>query len=114
MWSDRLDDKIAQGLSEWQRSGELRAAPSWGKPLALDDGFDATPLELRLPFKVLKDAGFVPYEVVLMREIGALREQLARLHDSSAPAAQALLRRLADQQQLLALRLEKLRLSGRL
>lgn len=109
-----LDESIAQSLRECQQSGELQSAPSWGKPLALDDGFDETPLALRMPFKILKDAGFVPTEVLLMREIAALREQLAALHDRSAPAAQALHKRLADQQQLLALRLEKLRISGRL
>lgn len=109
-----LDERIAQSLRDALRSGELQSAPSWGRPMALDDGFDDTPLELRMPFKILKDAGFVPHEVVLMREIGALREQLAALHDTTAPAAQALLRRLAEQQQLLALRLERLRYSGSL
>jgi len=109
-----LDEQIAQGLRAALSSGELRSAPSWGRPLALDDGFDETPLELRLPFKILKDAGYVPHEVALMREIAALREQLAALHDTSSPAAQALLRRLAGQQQLLALRLERLRLGGSL
>ncbi len=43
-----LDEQIAQSLRDSQRSGELQAAPSWGKPLALDDGFDETPLELRM------------------------------------------------------------------
>lgn len=109
-----LDEQIAQSLRDALNSGELRAAPSWGKPLALDDAFDQTPLELRMPFKILKDAGFVPHEVALMREIGALRQQLAALHDHSSPAAQQLAKRLAEQRQRLALRLERLRLSGKL
>ena len=109
-----LDESIAQSLRDSQRSGELQSAPSWGKPLPLDDGFDETPLALRVPFKILKDAGFVPAEVLLMREIAALREQLAVLRERTSPAAQALVKRLADQQQLLAMRLERLRISGRL
>ena len=74
-----LDELIARDLAEAQASGELRGAPSWGRPLAFDDGWDETPTELRLPFKVLKEAGFVPHEVVMLRELAGLRERLAVL-----------------------------------
>jgi hypothetical protein len=109
-----IDEQIAHGLRESQRNGELQGAPSWGKPLALDTGFDDTPLELRLPFKILKQAGYVPHEVLLMNEIAALRAQLAGLADDSAPAAVALRRRLAELSTLLAMRLERLRTTGSL
>ncbi len=109
-----LDEQIARSLRESQRNGELQAAPSWGKPLAVDAGFDDTPAELRLPFKILKEAGYVPTEVVLMHEIAALRTQLAGLADDTAPAAVALRRRLADLHASLAMRLERLRITGRL
>lgn len=107
-----LDDQIAQSLRDSLASGELAAAKSWGKPLPLDDGWDETPLELRLPFKVLKDAGFVPHEVVLMRRLSEQRRAVAAAGD--APGAETLRRELADTQQLLALRLERLRVSGSL
>ena len=107
-----IDEQIAQSLRDAQRSGELQAAANWGKPLDLDDGYAQTPEALRMAFKVLKDAGFVPPEVETMKQIAALREVIAA--DPQAPRADAMRRRLSDLQQHLALRLEKLRLSGSL
>lgn len=107
-----LDEQIAQSLRDSLASGELASAKSWGKPLPLDDGWDETPLELRLPFKVLKDAGFVPHEVVLMRRIAELRRTVAAAGD--APGAETLRRELAEMQQLLAMRLERLRVTRQL
>ena len=107
-----LDDHIARKLRESQRSGELQSAPSWGKPFELNDGFEQTPEELRLAFKALKEAGFVPPEVETMKRIAALRDVIAA--DPGAPEAEAMRQRLSELQQHLALRLEKLRVSGSL
>jgi hypothetical protein len=107
-----LDDHIAQSLRDSQRSGELQSAPSWGKPLDLDDGYAQTPEELRMAFKALKEAGFVPPEVEVMKQLAALRQRIAS--DPDAPDAEALRRRASELQQHLALRLEKLRTSGSL
>lgn len=107
-----LEDHIGRSLAESESNGELRSAPSYGKPLNFGDGYDETPPELRMPFKMLKDSGYVPPEVELMREIEALRTALAQATDEDAvrPARQAL----ADKQQQLALRMEKLRATGSL
>lgn len=107
-----MDEEIARALRESQASGELQSAPSWGKPLAADEGEQATPVELRLPFKILKNAGFVPPEIEAFRELGALREQLAAAPEPAA--AQALRQRITDLEQRLALRLEGLRRAGSL
>jgi L-alanine-DL-glutamate epimerase-like enolase superfamily enzyme len=107
-----LDEQIAQSLREAQRNGELQASASWGKPLDLDDGYAQTPEELRMGFKALKDAGFVPPEVDTMKQIAALREVIAA--DPDAPAAEAMRQRMSELQQHLALRLEKLRVTGSL
>jgi hypothetical protein len=102
-----LDEQIAQQLREAELTGELRAAPSFGKPMPSIEGYDETPQELRLPFKILKDAGVVPPEVELMQQLGAMRQRLAACDD---PAEQRSLRqRISDQQQLIALRVERLR-----
>ncbi len=106
------DDHIGRALQEAEASGELRSAPSYGKPLAVDAGFEQTPDELRLPFKILKDAGVVPPEVEVMREITALQQQLAATSD--AAAQRALQQRIAEKRQHLALRLERLRATGAL
>ena len=111
----RLDDHIGRSLAESAKSGELRAASSYGKPLNFGDGYDETPAELRMPFKMLKDSGFVPPEIELMREIEALRKALAVATDSAdEPAARPARQALADRQQQLALRMEKLRVTGSL
>ena len=107
-----LEDHIGRSLSESEKSGELRAAPSYGKPLNFGDGYDETPAELRMSFKMLKDSGFVPPEVELMREIEALRKALADApEDGTTPARR---QALTDKQQQLALRMEKLRMTGSL
>ncbi|MBL8342310.1 MAG: DUF1992 domain-containing protein [Rubrivivax sp.] len=132
-----VEDHIGRHLAESERSGELQRAPSYGKPLDFGDGYEQTPAELRMPMKVLKDAGVMPPEVELMREIAALQAELdlcltpetpetpeaprmPRTPDAPAPEVAALSRtqvlrqRLADKRQALALRLEKLRASSTL
>ncbi len=107
-----IDEQIAQSLRDSLRSGELQSASSWGKPLDLADGYAQTPEELRMAFKALKDAGFVPPEVETMKRIAALRQVIAT--DPEAPEAEAMRKRLSELQQHLALRLERLRVSGSL
>lgn len=106
-----LEDDIGRALSESARNGELQSAPSYGKPMDFGDGYDDTPAELRMPMKVLKDAGVVPPEVEVMQRIAALEAQAAA---AAEPEAAALKREAADLRLALALRLERLRLSGSL
>jgi hypothetical protein len=108
-----LEDDIGRHLAESAKSGELARAPSFGKPLDFGDGYDETPVELRMAMKVLKDAGVVPAEVEAMQRIAALQAELDALAPD-APAAGPLRRRIADLRIALALRLEGLRRSGQL
>lgn len=105
------DDHIGRALAESQENGELRSAPSYGKPLSFGDGYEQTPEPLRMAYKALKDAGYVPPEVELMREIEALRLQLESTPELDA-AAPAMRQRLTDMRQRLAVRLEGLRSGG--
>jgi len=108
-----LDDHIGRSLRESEANGELKSAPSYGKPLSFGDGYDETPDELKMPFKMLKDAGYAPPEVELMREIAALQATLEGVPlDDEATRPQR--QRLSEMRQQLALRLEKLRTSGSL
>ena len=110
-----IDDHIGRSLAESERSGELRAAKSFGKPLDFGDGYEQTPAEFRMPMKILRDAGVVPAEVEAMREIAALQAQLEALGPAAEEApARALRQRISEKRQALALRLEKLRHSGSL
>jgi hypothetical protein len=107
-----LDQQIADHLAEAGASGELRAAPSYGKPLMRPEGWDETPEELRQAFKILKDAGFAPPEVALFHERARLR---AMLESEERPGVRASLEReLSDLEQKIALRLESIRMSSRL
>jgi Domain of unknown function (DUF1992) len=105
-----LEDHIGRSLAESEQRGELRAAPSYGKPLNEGDGYAETPAEFRMGFKILKDAGVVPPEVELMRQIEGLRQSLEGEPDEEVRRAG--LQQLFTLRQQLALRLERLRITG--
>lgn len=106
-----LEDDIGRHLAESHASGELRHAPSFGKPLHFGDGYDETPDELRMGMKILKDAGVLPPEVEFMQQIEALRLSLEGAPDDEASRAGR--QRLAEMRQQLALRLEAISRSVR-
>ena len=84
-----LDFLAEQRIAEAIAKGELDDLPGEGRPLDLDD--DAlVPEDLRLAYRILKNAGFVPPEVQALNEIAEL-ERLAGL-DSKAARKLALLR----------------------
>jgi hypothetical protein len=60
--------------------GELENLPYKGEPIPLDDDFNVPP-ELRMSYRILKNAGLVPGEVQAMRDIAALRDQLKAAED---------------------------------
>ena len=63
-------DQIAERkIAEAMARGELDDLPGAGRPLDLDDDKDV-PEELRMAYRVLKNAGFAPEEV---RQPGLLR-----------------------------------------
>lgn len=106
------DDAIAEHLAASLRSGELQSAESFGKPLAEAEGWAETPLEFRLPFKILKNAGVPPPELALFKTRAALREQLEAARDDAERGV--LRQRLSELEQLIALRLEGMRASGKI
>ena len=99
-----LDERIGEALRA--DSAELRASPAWGKPLP-DTGDAQVPQELRMAFKLLKNAGHVPAEVGLMQELQAWRDELARLPPDS-PEAATLKRRIGERELLIKVRIERL------
>ncbi len=89
-----------------EESGELRAAKSWGKPLDLGDGYDETPVHLRMAFKVLKDAGYAPAEVQLLNDAAELRRRLKALDPQSEEAASLRLK-IVEVEATISLRFER-------
>jgi len=107
-----LDEEIARHLQEALASGELKGCEYFGKPLPDDAEFEATPEAFRMPFKVLKNAGYRPPEIGLFRRRAELATRVAAAADEAERLH--LLHELGALERALALRLEGMRLSGRL
>jgi hypothetical protein len=72
-----LFDQIAERrIAEAIDRGEFDNLPGAGKPLQLDDD-SHIPQELRVAYRLLKNAGFVPPEVELRREIAQAEDLIA-------------------------------------
>jgi hypothetical protein len=62
--------------------GEFDNLPGKGQPIDLDAYFQ-TPEHLRICYSILKNGSFVPEEVQMLKDIEALREQLASCSDEA-------------------------------
>ncbi len=67
-----VEEQIRRAMAE----GEFDNLPGKGKPVDLSAYFQ-TPEDLRMGYSMLKNSNFVPAEVELLKEIEALKEQLA-------------------------------------
>src|SRR5579862_4886462 len=67
----RAEEKIREAKDQ----GLFDNLPGKGKPLALDDD-SSVPEDLRLAFKILKNAGCLPIEMEIRKEIYNLRQLL--------------------------------------
>jgi len=102
-----VDEIIRQWVAKVEKTGELKNDPKFGKPLELDDGYAETPEELRMAYKVLKNAGYVPGEIEFFRTLATLREQLAAANDDTE--ARALRKQIAELEQKIAIMLGRSR-----
>jgi len=91
-----------QRIREAMDRGFFDNSPYRGRPVLLEENESIAP-ELRMAFKVLKDAGCLPPEVELRREIASLSELLDTIAEGEE--RKRLRRELADR----CLRLELLR-----
>ena len=83
-----LDFLAEQKIAEAVSRGELDDLPGQGEPLNLDED-PLVPEDLRLAYRILKNAGFVPEEVRLVNKIGEL-ERLVCADPADAKAARKL------------------------
>ncbi|MFS0562373.1 DnaJ family domain-containing protein [Terribacillus sp. 179-K 1B1 HS] len=72
-------------IKKAEESGEFRNLPGTGKPLVLED-LSGVPEDMRMSYKVLKNAGYIPPEMELQKEIVALRDLLRACTDDSERA----------------------------
>lgn len=69
-----------QRIKEACERGELEDLPGKGQPLKLEDE-SRIPAELRLAYKVLKNAGYVPPEIDVQKELRQVEDLLASAPD---------------------------------
>jgi Domain of unknown function (DUF1992) len=73
-----FDILAEQKIQEAIQRGEFDDLPGAGKPLALHDD-PLIPEDLRVAYRILKNAGFVPPEVELHREVRSIEQLLESL-----------------------------------
>jgi hypothetical protein len=78
-----LDIIAEEKIREAMARGEFANLPGAGKPLRLEDN-SMVPGELRVAYKILKNAGCIPPELELRKEIITLRSLLRTIEDGEA------------------------------
>jgi hypothetical protein len=73
---------IEELIKEAIGKGEFDDLPGKGQPLDLDPYFQS-PEDLRMGHSILKNGGFVPEEVQLLKDMAALREELKSCRDEA-------------------------------
>lgn len=100
-----VEEKIKQSIEK----GDFDQLPGMGKPLPKDE-FSHVPSELRNSFRVLKNAGMLPEEMQLKKEIVELEELLATVTDPEQ--SNLYKKKLTEKQIRFDLLMEKRRLGG--
>ena len=70
-----LAARAEKRIAEARDAGAFEHIPGEGKPLDLEDD-SSVPAELRMAYKVLKNAGYVPPEIEERKEINSLLDLL--------------------------------------
>lgn len=83
---DIFDLIAEQRIAEAVARGDLDNLPGAGRPIELDDD-PLVPLELRVAYRMLRNAGYVPEEVRLFAEIRSAEQLLAQALDHEQRAA---------------------------
>lgn len=91
MLSWLAEQKIAEAMAR----GEFDHLPGKGKPLQMED-LSGVPEDLRMAYKLMKNAGYVPEEVDLRNECLRLSDLIAACEDG--PEKRELKKKLSEQQ----------------
>ncbi len=73
---------VEERILQAQRRGEFDNLPGSGMPLELEDDRHI-PEDLRLSYKILKNAGYIPPEIELKKEIFQTQDLLTDMEDTS-------------------------------
>jgi hypothetical protein len=93
---DILDQIVERRIAEEIGRGDFDDLPGAGRPLTLDDD-QLVPEELRVAFRIMKNAGYVPDEVRLFAELRSAEQLLMQAgRDEERVAASARVRLLLE------------------
>jgi hypothetical protein len=82
MLSTGFEQIIEERILQAQRRGDFDNLPGSGKPIEIEDDRHI-PEDLRLAYKILKNAGCIPPEIELKKEIHQTRDLLASMEDAA-------------------------------
>jgi hypothetical protein len=82
MISTGFEKIIEERILQAQRRGDFENLPGSGKPLEIEDDRHI-PEDLRLAYKILKNADCIPPEIELKKEIHQTRDLLAAMDDTA-------------------------------
>lgn len=85
---DIFDQIVEQRIAEAARRGDFDDLPGTGRPLVLEDD-RLVPQELRVAYRILRNAGYVPEEVRLLAEIRSVEQLVAQATRAEARTAGA-------------------------
>ncbi|WLR52758.1 DUF1992 domain-containing protein [Bacillus tianshenii] len=88
-FSQLAEERIKQSVNQ----GDFEHLPGKGKPLELED-LSSVPEELRVGYKILKNAGVVPEEIQLKKEILRIEDLISCCYDENERSS--LQRRLSE------------------
>ncbi len=77
-----LAARAEKRIAEARDSGDLDHLPGEGRPLSLEDDSNV-PEELRMAYKILKNAGYAPPELTERKEISTILDLLENCTDES-------------------------------
>lgn len=86
MWL--VDELAEQHIQQAQQKGEFENLPGQGRPLQLDDD-SAVPPELRVAYRLLKNAGYLPAELQDRKEALGLSDLLHSINSQDMRYAEA-------------------------
>ena len=99
-----IERAIEKKIQEAIEAGEFNNLKGQGKPLDLSAYFN-TPEDFRLAYSLLNSNEFVPEEVEMLKEIGALKQQIALCTNDDERSS--LTRKLNERNLALAIAIEK-------
>lgn len=103
-----IADWIEQKIQAAMAKGEFDNLPGTGKPLDLDDDTFA-PADMKMAYRILKNAGTLPQELTIYQEIQALRCKIAENQTLANEDLQKLKFKLMQRETEFNMALERLR-----